>query len=294
MQNQQSTNFQLALTDTSLINNLELNYLEAMVAQYPWFSKAHQLLAKKYQLLQHENFDAQLQRAALHTFDRNELFTLIEKEIPAITQQKKPSAIFVEKIADEIIAEKTIIEENVLLNFQLTDNKNEPEKIIPNSTIREIKLEEKEIIKMPEMEQPKVIEKIIYVEKPATEQPVAKSTAAIISTENTFSGWLKKFSKGSTVEQLHQKPIAEKPKKTISPYEDEDTEVDDLRVDLNEMASFGLQQRDEFVTETMAKIFIQQEKYDKAISTYEQLMLLKPEKSALFAAQILDLKTKNQ
>ena len=44
-----------------------------------------------------------------------------------------------------------------------------------------------------------------------------------------------------------------------------------------------------FVTETMAKLFAQQGKIDKARKVYRQLMVLHPEKSVYFAAQLKNL-----
>jgi pentatricopeptide repeat protein len=43
------------------------------------------------------------------------------------------------------------------------------------------------------------------------------------------------------------------------------------------------------VTETMAKLFAQQGKIDKARKVYRQLMVLHPEKSVYFAAQLKNL-----
>jgi len=54
---------------------------------------------------------------------------------------------------------------------------------------------------------------------------------------------------------------------------------------------------EELMTETLAKIFIKQEKYDKAVQAYKILSLKYPEKSALFAPQISQIKrliNKNQ
>ena len=51
---------------------------------------------------------------------------------------------------------------------------------------------------------------------------------------------------------------------------------------------------DELMTETLAKIFVKQKKYDKAIQAYEILRLKYPEKNSFFANQINDLKNKQQ
>ena len=60
-------------------------------------------------------------------------------------------------------------------------------------------------------------------------------------------------------------------------------------------AEQSLIENDEIVTETLARVYLEQEHFDKAISAYEKLSLKYPQKSGLFANQIkliYDLKEK--
>lgn len=67
--------------------------------------------------------------------------------------------------------------------------------------------------------------------------------------------------------------------------DDDDADDEALPVDKVETKPSG-----EFFTETLAKIYIKQEKFEKAIDIFEHLCLKYPEKSAYFAEQIRFLK----
>lgn len=54
----------------------------------------------------------------------------------------------------------------------------------------------------------------------------------------------------------------------------------------------SLQAPDDLVSETLAKIYVKQEKFREAIDLYERLSLLEPEKKAYFARHINELKKK--
>ncbi len=48
----------------------------------------------------------------------------------------------------------------------------------------------------------------------------------------------------------------------------------------------------DLVSETLAKIYLKQSKYTQAIEVYEKLMLVEPEKKAIFARSISEIRTK--
>ena len=74
-------------------------------------------------------------------------------------------------------------------------------------------------------------------------------------------------------------------KEAISPGKIKFDKADELREDLPE-APFEPPAGDSFFTETLAKIYIKQKKYSKALEIFRNLSLIYPEKSRYFADQI--------
>ena len=57
-----------------------------------------------------------------------------------------------------------------------------------------------------------------------------------------------------------------------------------------ETAKKSLDENDDFITETLAKIYKEQGHYNKAIDAFEKLILKFPEKNTLFASEISEIK----
>ena len=147
----------------------------------------------------------------------------------------------------------------------------------------------KEVEQIPEIK----IEKKEKIQTPEKELEIGKPLEFTEKETHSFSEWLaltkiKKIDRTKGKEEnlidkfVETEPRISKPKREefFSPVQS---------------AKESLIENDEIVTETLARVYIEQEHYDKAIAAYEKLSLTFPQKSSFFASQIKlihDLKEK--
>ena len=115
---------------------------------------------------------------------------------------------------------------------------------------------------------------------------ISKKTKPILSSEytkNSFIKWLKVSKHQSNNESSQESLIENFLKVTPKINPEKNTSNTDLASD------FKLTKK-EFMTETLAKIYFKQNKFEEAIRAYEILSLKYPEKISLFADQIKTIK----
>jgi hypothetical protein len=106
----------------------------------------------------------------------------------------------------------------------------------------------------------------------------------------------------TSIDELDQMPEKEaaapaerKEDKIIERFIKEEPQIkhpSDIKLNNENKAKQSSEDRDELVTETLARIYTEQMLYNKAILTYKKLMLKFPEKSLYFAGQIEQLENK--
>jgi hypothetical protein len=246
--------------------NLEKE-LRELTINFPYFQTAQLLLAKSLHTKEDYRFSKQLRIAALQTPDRKTLKRILEKKVK-ISESVAPSQPIWSN-ANEIVS---------LAAVKLNNITNVKEHEV-NTPI----LHDKESETRPEIPQADSLE-----------------NEYIIKGENsvfTFSEWLQlhKETKGLKKPSFSEEPSRKKQDKSeliekfiqTEPRISKPTKATFFSPQV--MAKKSIEENDEIVSETLAKIYADQGDTQRAIRVYKKLGLLNPEKSVYFAALIKKL-----
>ena len=298
--------------------------LEAILKEYPYFQAARVLHLKALQLQQSYKYNQALKMTAAHTSDRSVLFDFITSttlESTLTTQEveahKVPKVNAVTKNKERSIPTGTSIEK------KKTTDVSEPELLkgptLPASPIQgfnpvfedieHLSLKKDEISSEKEARFSDIIFPIIgendsvektkeLVEKTEKTLQIGSPIEFSKKEEHSFSEWmnLKEFTP-----LPKEKPVQKTFKKTIK-------KIDSLglidkfiaskpkipRVGKSESKQLNIYKEisnnDRLMTETLAKVYLEQQKYGSAIKAYRILSLKYPEKSSFFADRIKAIK----
>jgi tetratricopeptide (TPR) repeat protein len=278
MNNSEITNL---LNKPFAINELQTASLENVVAEFPYFQGARALYLKGLYNQNSFKYNYALKITAAHTADRSILFDYITSDdFVTITNQysvEKEAKISEIAVENSIVVPPYKIEKSIIASI----NASNPD------FISEEKIEENPI---PEME--------IALEKLEIGKPLAFST----SEKHSFQEWLQ-LSKSkpiareiSTIEDEKLEEIDPEKKKKIElidKFIQTNPKIPQIKHDQkasNFIFEPSKSDNSYLMTETLAKVYLEQHKYQKAIQAYEILILKYPEKSSFFADRILDIK----
>ena len=281
-------------TGKSSLQDVSVEQLQQLTETHPYFTAANFLLAKKMLADGSENFNKAAQKTALH-FDNALLlhFNFFEEvnsvEIGEylVTENNINAAVDADVLPDNDKQKESNLlqlhqqdEEDELLEGEDASIENTPESISfeSNEKLSLLLKEQAEAFEKPAAETPLIIEaipshRIDYFESQGIKLDLEKDADDKLGRQlKKFTDWLKQM-------------------KRVNP--DLNNNEPDMagEIKAQNMAARSNEQN-EVVTETMAEVFIKQDKLQEAINIYEKLSFFNPSKSAYFAAKIQELKAK--
>jgi len=294
------TEFTTLLSHPNAVSERQVSALEKIVEEFPYFQSARALRLKGLYNQDSFKYNGELKVTAAHTTDRSVLFEYITSEnFMAINK-----AFFAEKEA-RINAIK--VNEIEILN---PEKKEEPVKIDPLeqsilTSIREAsaskpqQVEEEKAIEIPQQEtKPEISEESIE-EKLEIGKPLEFSRGE----KHSFQEWLQlstfkpiqreetpiESEKTANTEEISEIDSEKKKKlEIIDRFIEANPKISPVKntTPISLISERNSQDNSYLMTETLAKVYLEQKKYQKAIQAYEILILKYPEKSHFFAASL--------
>ncbi|WP_298545168.1 hypothetical protein [uncultured Aquimarina sp.] len=302
----------------SSINKEQTENLERIIREFPYFQSVRALILKGLKDDESFRYNQELKTTAAHTTDRGVLFDFItsklfDKDIEdPVTSKKSKTDIDVVDAQEVKVLSRISLDDAVSMKIEEAEEVLDPalfsskeEDSSRNITIAETIIEQSEKTNSTEVSKStEDLEKELEVDKPldfnkkeahsfaewlklSSLQPINRNTEEeekeSIKDENreiTKETQTEKQSDQRHKFNLIDEFIASNPK--IKPAE--------KNAPTRNLADKHMVAPDELMTETLARVYLAQKKYKKAIQAYKILILKNPEKSGFFADQIRAIK----
>ena len=278
-----------------VVSPVQTNQLDDILDEFPYFQAARAIQLKGLKNLNSFKYNSALKTTAAYTTDRDVLFDFITSpeflqnkiadsisgkatslketaiEFETIVAEEKKESLLEETSEDKALPQSIKDAEQILdpalfsskdpkIDIEIAEAKKQEEQITLGSPIPFTKKEKYSFKEWMELASKKPIER----------EPVNKpenDTVKKITTKKDSRK--KKFELIDQFIENNPKIIPKEKNTPVIPIEDS------VKIDKNEL-----------MTETLAKVYLEQKKFKKAIQAYKILSLKYPEKSSFFASQI--------
>ena len=265
------TDYTYLLNKPDAINDRYAETLDNVLSAFPYFQSARVLKLKHLYNQDSFNYNYALKVSAAFTTDRSILFDFITSD-SFVSVQKG----LYEKKLEELMSMSVIGSEHIVVeaNMPVVD-------VLEQSILTSIK-------KATTTEEQKAEEKL------AVGKPLEFSK----NEKHSFQEWLQLSRLKPIIREEIKSSIDEDKKKKldlIDKFIENNPKITpiakDATVPVIEVIS---EDSSHLMTETLARVYLEQKKYSKAIQAYEILILKYPEKSSFFADRISDIKILQQ
>ncbi len=267
------------------INETQTLDLEKVLDEFPFFQSARALRLKGLYNQNSYKYNFALKITAAHSTDRTVLFDFITSE-SFIAIQKKIYDKKIEQLMDIMVIDSQIIQQEEFV--ETAQNKLE----------RSILTSIKEAAPLTVEEDVKIAEEKLEIGKPISfskdethsfQQWLQISRIQPIKRESVIEN-------NSMIKASSVNPEKEKKAALIDKFIETSPRIPPIKPGIVFSPNLDINKDDNsyLMTETLAKVYLEQKKYQKAIQAYDILILKYPEKSSFFADRIKDIKIVQQ
>lgn len=273
-----STELTYLLNKPNAINARQIEDLDKILVEYPYFQSARSLNLKGLFNQNSFRYNETLKKVAAYTTDRSILFEFITNE-DFVGIQK---GFFEEKQADILN-----ISVNGSIIVDITKEQTATKQVVntlEESILLSIEKSNLEPTKPESSDSGKTITEILEIEKPLVFEKNEK---------HSFQEWLQisqikpisRAQPGDKIEVSDSKLLSKLD--IIDKFIENNPKISPVKKNA-EIPVLNLKPEDNsyLMTETLAKVYLEQKKYSKAIQAFEILILKYPEKNAFFADRI--------
>ncbi len=268
MVNMNSAEFTFLLQYPENIDALKTQQLNEVIAEFPYFQSARAIQLKGLNKTNSFKYNQTLKQTAAYTIDRKVLFDFITSPIFVSNHKKEIESLEEIEVIDA--------EDVKALHKKINDSFFNKSLEIETDAIENKEIEKTE-------------------EKSTDVLEIGKPIPFISSEPHSFNEWMQLIS---------QKPIVreENQARKIEKIEDKFNLIDKF-IELNpkikpvdknviniDVTNESTTENESLMTETLAKVYLEQKKYENAIKAYRILILKYPEKSGFFADRIKAIK----
>ncbi len=247
-----SVNLQQWIQHPEILNRDTLYELRNLVARYPYFQSIRLLYLKNLYLLHDINFGTELRKAVLYIADRRNLFHLIEGD-RFILSKTNTQVTSENSLIDEPTIDRTLTLIDAFLSTATDD--------VASQTSLDYTMD--------------------YTTYLLEDSPISSSETEDMPKlhgHELIDGFLER-SESEPVMKLQS--IKNEDRLPVSSHE-----INSSEDAINESEADGEEEDESCFTETLAKIYVKQQRYSKALEIIKKLSLKYPKKNAYFADQI--------
>ncbi|MEY4011662.1 MAG: hypothetical protein RIT22_786 [Bacteroidota bacterium] len=273
------TDYTFLINKPDAINEKQTESLSHVLEEFPYFQSARALRLKGLYNQNSFKYNYALKVTAAHTTDRTVLFDFITSDTFTAIQK----GYYDKKVLE--LLDINVIDSEVIDSQEKQEIKDTLEASILTS-IKEANAEETTEIK-------------IAAEKLEIGKPLDFKT----NEQHSFQEWLQlsriqpivrekeSVTTSATLNETQKKKL-----ELIDKFIETNPKIPAVKQGTSTSSAFDLNKEDHsmLMTETLAKVYLEQKKYQKAIQAYEILILKYPEKISFFADRISDIKILQQ